>query len=158
MRKTQAWPDPLILRLDEYTLRGLARSRSRDGELRVFVPYTCPHLTRAALIESAALARNLGAHITLFAVQIVPFPLPLERPDVLPKFLERKLMAIAREIESPADVRIVFARDLDSGAQQVLMPGSLVVVATEKRWWPTAEMKLARSLARAGHGVALLGI
>jgi hypothetical protein len=104
------------------------------------------------------LVRNLELHITLFAVQIVPFPLPLERSAVAPDFLEQRLLVIAGEIETAVDVQLIFSRDLDFGMQRVLPPNSLAVVATKKSWWPTSEAKLARSLARAGHSVALLVI
>jgi hypothetical protein len=96
--------------------------------------------------------------VTVLAVQIVPFPLPLDRPDVASQFVERELSAMAREIEAPVDVQIVVARDLDIGLRQALTTGSLVVVAARKRWWPNAEVRLARSLARAGHSVAILGV
>lgn len=150
------------MRLDELALRGFAEPRARAGEFRVLVAHTSRELTKAALSAVSALTRNLGAHVTLFAVQIVPFPLPLDRPDVAPQFVERELAALAREIEAPVDVQVdvqvVIARDLETGLQQGLRTSSLVVVAARKRRWPNAELRLARSLARAGHSVALLGI
>ena len=158
MPSNQAWPEQLALRLDERSLRGLARVHRGDGELRVFVPYTCPELTKAALAQAAALTRNLTADITLFAVHVVPYPRPLDEPDVSAVFLEQKLASMARDAAAEADVRIVFTREPEAGREQILPPHSLVVVATKKRWWPTVEAKLARSLAREGHSVALLGV
>lgn len=157
MPKTQGWPDQLSLRLDERVLRGFARVE-RGGGLHVFVLFTSLDLTRAALRKAAALTRNLAARITLFAVQVVPYPLPLDRPPVSPEFLENRLTAVALEVEAQVDVHTVFARDLDAGFERVLAPHSLIVIATRKRWWPTAEMKLTRSLVRAGHSVALLEV
>jgi hypothetical protein len=153
--KTQA-AGQFVLRLDEASFCNLAKLRSTDAELRVFVPYTSVELTKAALTRATVLVRNLDLHITLFAVQIVPFPLPLERSAVAPDFLEQRLLVIAGEMEVAVDSQLIFARDLDFGMQRVLPPNSLVVVATKKSWWPTSEAKLARSLARAGHSVALL--
>jgi hypothetical protein len=158
MPHNQAWPEQLVLRLDERSLRGLARVRQAAGDLQVFVPYTCPELTRAALARAAALTRNLTAHITLFAAQVVPYPLPLDQPDVPAPFLEQKLAAVARDAGTQAAIRIVFTRELDAGREQILPAHSLVVLATKKQWWPTAEVKLAQALARAGHSVALLGV
>jgi hypothetical protein len=146
------------MRLDELALRGFAESKAHAGELRVFVPHTSRQLTKACLSAVSALTSNLGARVTLLAVQIVPFPLPLDRPDVAPQFVERELVAMAREIEAPVDVQVMIARDLDMGMRQGLTPSSLVVVAAKKRRWPNAEVKLARSLARAGHSVAILGV
>lgn len=135
-----------------------ATSRSGAGELRVFVLYTTGELTQAALAEAGVLLRNLAVEITLLAVQIVPFPLPLERPAVAPAFLERRLRAMAGGLEARVDVQLIFARDLYFAIERVLPSHSLVVVAAKKRWWPTAETKLARRLGRAGHSVALLAV
>jgi hypothetical protein len=148
--------DQFVLRLDEASFCRREQLRSAAGELRVFVPYTSVELTKAALTEATVLARNLDVQITLFAVQIVPFPLPLERPAVAPEFLQQRLLAAAGEIEAAVDVELIFARDLNFGMQRVLPPNSLVVVATKKSWWPTSEAKLAKSLTRAGHSVTLL--
>src|SRR5579863_5183651 len=157
MPKTEV-PDQFLLRLDESSFRNFAKLRSGAGGLRVFVPYTSGDLTKASLTAVNKLTIDLGARVTLFAVRVVPFPLPLDRPDVAPKFLERKLASIATEIDMPVDIRVVFVRDLEVGLQQVLMDSSLVVVATHKRWVPSGEVKLARLLSRLGHSVALVQV
>jgi len=157
MPNKQAWPEQLVLRLDDRSLRGFAKLRRGAAGLQVFVPYTSPALARIALAQASALTRNLTAHITFFAVHVVPFSLPLDKPDVTANFLEQKLAGVARETGAQTDIRIVFARDPKLGYEQILMPHSLIVMATKKRWWPTAEVKMARALARAGHSVAILG-
>jgi len=158
MPNHQAWPEQLVLRLDERSLRGFAKLRRGAGALQVFVPYTSPDLTKVALSRAKALTRNLAARITLLDVHVVPFPLPLEKPNVAVTFLERKLISIAKDAGAEVEPRVVFARDRGLGTEQALAPNSLVLIATKKRWWPTAEVKLGRSLARAGHSVALLGV
>jgi hypothetical protein len=149
---------PIVVPLDKSSFANFAKLRSGGGELRVFVPYTSPELTQSALAEAAVLVKNLDARITLFAVQIVPFPLPLDRPDVPRGFLEQKLMAIAAEVEAHVIAQVIYARDLDLGIEQVLPPNSLIVMATKKTWWPTSGAKLARALVAAGHNVALLEV
>ena len=146
------------MKLDELAPRGFAELKAHAGELRVFVAHTSRELTQASLRAVSALTSGLGARVTLLAVKIVPFPLPLERPDVAPQFVERELAALAREVDAPVDVRVMIARDLEIGLRQGLTPGSLVVVAAKKRRWRNAEVRLARSLARAGHSVAVLGV
>ena len=158
MPHSQAWPEHLTLRLDERSLCGFAKLRRGSGALQVFVPYTSPDLARSALAQAVVLTRNLTAQITLFAVHVVPFPVPLDKPNVSEAFLERKLAAVARGAGAAVRVRVAFARDAEYGYHQVLIPNSLVVMASQKRWWPTAEVKLARSLVRAGHSVALLEV
>jgi hypothetical protein len=133
-------------------------SRSATGELRVFVLCTTGELARAALAEAGVLLRNLAVEFTLLAVEVVPFPLPLERPAVAPDFLARRLQAIAGEIEARVDVQLIFARDSYLAIERVLRSHSLVVVAAKKRWWPTSEAKLARRLGRAGHSVAIVSV
>lgn len=158
MANQQVWPEELVLRLDERSLRGFAKLQRTAGQLQVFVPYTCPELTNAALRRATGLTRNLAAHITLFAVHLVPYPLPLDRPDVPAAFLERELAAVAQAAGAQANVRIGFARDPGLGLEQILPHHALIVMATRRRWWPTAETKLSRILARAGHSVALVGV
>ena len=158
MQKMQASRGKPVMRLDELTRRGFAESRTRAGEFRVFVVHTSRELTKASLSAVSALTRNLSARVTLLAVQIVPFPLQLDQPDVSPQFVERELATLARKAYAPVDVQVVLARDLEIGLQRVLTPSSVVVVASRRGWWPNAEGKLARSLARAGHTVAALAV
>ena len=158
MQKFLAQAPPQIMKLDELALRGFAESKAHAGELRVFVPHTSRQLTKACLSAVSTLTRNLGARVTLLAVQIVPFPLPLDRPDVSPQFVEQELAALAREIDAPVNVQVMLARDLEIGMRQGLTASSLVIVAAKKRRWPNAEVRLAQSLARAGHSVAVLGV
>jgi len=157
MKQFEPEPQSDILRLDEPSLLGFARLNS-SSELRVFVPHTTFELTRTALTAIAEFSRNLDARVTLVAVMVVPFPLPLDHPDVAPEFLEQRLTEAAREIDARVDVQIVVARERDIGLEQVIPPGSLVVVATKKRLWLTVERRLARSLARAGMSVGLLAV
>jgi hypothetical protein len=141
----------------------LASCRPWEGpgssrELSVCVPYTTSDLTRAALAAVGALTRNLGSHVSLVAVQVVPFPLPLNRPAIAPRLFEQELNAVARDIDVPVDAHVVIARDREMAFDRAIAPGSLVVLATRKRWWPTPQRRLARLLARGGHSVALLEI
>ena len=126
--------------------------------LYVRVPFTTSDLTRAALNAAVALTRNLGARVSLVAVLIVPFPLPLDRPAVSPRVVERELQAVARDIELELNAHVVIARDREEAFRRAISRGSLVVLATKKRLWPTRQVKRARLLARAGHSVALLEI
>ena len=147
-----------VLGLDALASRGSWEQPGGLHELPVYVPYTTSDLTRAALSAAAALTRNLGAYVRLVAVQTVPFPLPLDRPAVSPRFFAQELKAVARDIEAPVETHVIMARDREVGFDRAMVPGSLVVLATKKRWWPTPQAKLARLLARAGHRVALLEI
>jgi hypothetical protein len=133
---------------------------SNDGarQLQLVIPYTTSELTRTALDAAPKLARELDAEATLIAVHVVPFPCPLDRPTVDPDCLRRKLLAVAKSAAIPVRAVLVYARDWETGFQRVLKPGSLILVATNRRVWRTAEEKLARRLALAGHSVAVLSV
>jgi len=147
-----------VLGLEARASRGSWAGPGPSHELSVLVPYTTTDLTRAAFSAVVAFTRNLGAHVSLLAVQVVPFPLPLDRPAISMSFFEQELDAVARSIEVPVDAHVIIARDRELALDRGIAPGSLVVLATRKRWWPTAQTKLARLLARTGHSVALLEI
>jgi hypothetical protein len=147
-----------VLGLDVLASRGSQDGSRSSSELPLCIPYTTSDLTRAALRAVAALTRNLGARVSVVAVQVVPFPLPLHRPAVSPTFFAQKLKSATRGIEVAVDTRVVIARDREAAFHRAISPGSLVVLATKKRWWPTRQVELARSLASVGHSVALLEI
>jgi len=160
MQKMQASRSKPVMRLDELTRRGFAESRTRAGEFRVFVVHTSRELTKASLGAISALTRNLSARVTLLAVQIVPFPLQLDQPDVSPQFVEQELATLAREAYAPVDVQVVLARDLEIGLQWVLTPGAVVVVAPIEAGGPMPKANWPGHYwhAPAGHTVAALAV
>jgi hypothetical protein len=127
------------------------------GVLWVVIPYTTPELTGAAL-RHASVCTDLDVHVCLVDIQVVPFPCPLTQPPIDKKFSEIRLQALLKESGLPGKVAIVYTRDWVEAFGKVLEPGSLVIMATQKRWWPTRETKLARALAKAGHQVMLLPV
>ena len=99
------------------------------------------------------MASSLSARVTLLVPQVVPYPLPLETPPVLVDFSERRFRLIACQSPVETRVRIFLCRDRFEILNSVLSPRSLVVVGGRRRWWPTAERRLARKLRGAGHEV-----
>jgi hypothetical protein len=132
-------------------------SDTRTGVLWMVIPYTTPELTRAALRHAGA-CTDLDVHISLVDIQVVPFPCPLDQPPVSKEFSERRLQELLEESGLPGRVSVLYTRDWLGAFKQVLEPGSLVVLATKMRWWPTREDKLARTLTKAGHQVMLLPV
>jgi hypothetical protein len=121
--------------------------------LNIAVVYTSREATLAAIGEAERLAGNLSARLDLIVPQVVPYPLPLESPPVLVDFSEQRLRELAGQSRVEIAVRIYLCRDSGETLAQVLRPGSLVVLAGRRRWWPTRESGLARKLKRAGHEV-----
>jgi hypothetical protein len=124
-----------------------------ESRLNVVVVFTSVESTLAALRKAGALADRLSGRITLLVPQIVPFPLPLTSPPVLLDWNEDRFRVIANESPVETAVWIYLCRDRLETLRTVLSPRSLVVVGGHKRWWPTAEKRLARQLGRTGHEV-----
>ena len=129
-----------------------------DGELEVVVPYTGPETTAEALGRVAALTAGLNARVLLVAVHTLPYPLPFVCPTLVHAHLVNRLIELASLCSLPVQPQVVLARDRAEGFRFALKPSSTVLVATPRRFWRTPEEKLARSLARDGHKVALVYI
>ena len=127
------------------------------SELNVTVVFTSVDATLAALKAARSFlgeqACGLGGRITLIVPQIVPYPLPLARPPVLADNSERRLRVIAGHGRIETRICIYLCRDSLETLKSVLKPHSLVVIGSRKRWWPTAEKRLAAQLRSAGHEV-----
>jgi hypothetical protein len=137
----------------EKTLRP-APERS-SAQFAISVVFTSVDVTLRALEKAGSLARSLGARITLFVPQIVPFPLPLATPPVLVDWNEKRFDVIAGLSPVETAVRIYLCRDRLETLRAVLPPASIVVIGCRKHWWPAPENRLAAALRRAGHHVIL---
>lgn len=126
--------------------------------LPVVVPHTTPDLTAAALRSLQPLVAGLDAAVTLVAVQVVPRPLPLDHPDVDPNRLGGELHRLVSNCDVPVRVVVILARERESALQQMIPAGSLVMVPVRKRWWKTAEERMAGALHRKGLNVTLLPV
>ena len=132
-----------------------ASAHQTDAGLRVTVVFTSVDATLAALKKAGVLASSLNAHITLVVPQVVPYPLPLNSPPVLLDFNERRFRVIASQSPVETMVRIYLCRDPFGTLKSILEPHSLVVLGARKRWWPTREKRLSKTLRRDGHEVIL---
>jgi hypothetical protein len=122
----------------------------------VEVIFTSIRATVAALKHAGALAARLGARIRLVVPQIVPYPLPLNKPPVARDFNERRFRALANESAVETTVHVYLCRDQKAMLSSLLKPHSLIVIGGYKRMWPGVEKRLARKLRRSGHEVVLI--
>jgi hypothetical protein len=127
-----------------------------EGELEIVIPYTGISSTAAALEHAPVLTAGLNARVLLIAVHALPYPLPFVCPTMVHAHLVEQLMDLASRCPLPVSPQVVLARDLQEGFRYALKPASTVLVATSRHFWRTQEEKLARSLARDGHKVALV--
>jgi hypothetical protein len=138
------------------TLTGSPEPRHTEAsskQLDITVLFTSVELTVAALRRAGELASRLNGRITLVVPQIVPYPAPLTSPPVLVEFNERRFRVLAAQSAVETSVQIYLCRDAAETLQSVLAPRSLVVIGVRRRWWPTAEQRLAARLRCAGHEV-----
>jgi len=137
---------------------GCLESGESGDELEVVVPYTGRGITAAVLERALALTAGLNAKIMLVAVHAVPYPLPFGCPSAVHAHLVEQLVDLASRCRLPVSPQVVLARSRDEGFQHALKPGSSVLVGSRKHLWRTSEERLARSLARDGHRVALVHV
>jgi len=130
----------------------------RQPNLNISVIFTTVDSTLAALKCAGRLAGDLGARISLVVTQVVPYPLPLDRPPISQEVSERRFRVIAGESRVETSVAVYFCRDRLATLTAVLRPHSVIVVGGKKRHWSRAwalspEKRLVRELRRAGHEV-----
>jgi hypothetical protein len=136
----------------------LARSiLSAQATMEVVVLHTTIEETLAALKAAAQLADGLSARIRLLVLEVVPYPLPLDRPNVPLPFTRRRFRTLAQGSAVETNVDIHLVRDPDKAIGSVLEPHSVVVMGARRRWWPCAHGRVARRLERMGHSVVFAG-
>lgn len=123
------------------------------ADLQVVIPHRATELTRAALKYAAALAMDLNVRLRLIDVHVVPYGIPLDAPTVSPKHLQRKIRQLAQESQLPISAEVIYARDWEQGFKRALAPGSLVLMAMKRSWWPTKDKRFAARLRKQGHQV-----
>ncbi len=130
----------------------------RDPNLQLYVIFTNQEGTKGALKAANCLANDLDTRVVLLVPQVVPYPLSLEHPPVATEFTERALSQLAREQELEVTIKIYLCRDRNETIRRALTPDALVVIGTQKLWWPNRDKMLARLLKRDGHNVILVDI
>jgi hypothetical protein len=149
---TQPWPP---------SVGGEGTEGRQPGRFEVNVIFTDPQATVAALQTAGSLARNLGACIRVRAAISVPYALPLDQPPVSLPFTERLLSNLVGRLEQDdfePTIHLYLCRDQVETLSRVLKPNSLVVIGGQKRWWPTAERRMANALQSKGHRVVFIGL
>jgi len=122
-------------------------------DLQVVIPHRSPELTRSALKYAETLAMDLNVRLRLIDVHVVPYGVPLDEPTVDPRHLARRVRSLAMQSELPISAEVIYARDWELGLRRALAPGSLVLMAMKRSWWPTKDKRLAARLRKLGHQV-----
>jgi hypothetical protein len=127
-----------------------------NSKLEITVIFTTFDLTQEAVKNAGALAMRLGARVAVVAAQVVPYPLPLDRPPVPHGFIFRRFEALVDQFPVKTEFRVFLCRDQLQCFKSILSSGSPLVMGIRKRLWPTRDERLARQLRRAGHEVILV--
>jgi len=135
------------------TLHSLQTSVVAPADFQIVVPHRALRLTRAALKYAASLTNGLNLRLRLIDVHVVPYGVPLDKPTVNPRYVERKLRTLAQECSFPISPEIVYARDWEQGFRRALGPSSVVLIAFQRSWWRSSEKRLANRLRKLGHQV-----
>ena len=133
-----------------------APPRAGEPELRLHVIYTDPETTLASLKSASVLARGLGARLELLVAEVVPYPLPLDRPPAAQQVTEAALEELAADCGTDVDVRVLLCRDREQTIPEWLPPGSIAVIGRRRRWGPGSSRRLIRGVRRAGRQVIVL--
>jgi hypothetical protein len=134
-------------------LRSLQTVVAVPADFQIVIPHRDSRLTRAALKYAASLTDGLNVRLRLIDVHVVPYGVPLNKPTVNPRYIERKLRTLAQECSFPVSPEIVYSRDWEQGFRRALGPASVVLIAFQRSWWPTGEKRLANRLRKLGHQV-----
>ena len=127
--------------------------QAHPADLQVVIPYRSPELTRSALKYAASFAADLNVRLRLIDVHVVPHGVQLDQPTVSPKHLVRRIRQLAQESALPISAEVIFARDWEQGFRRALAPGTLVLMAMKRSWWPNKDKRLAARLRNQGHQV-----
>jgi hypothetical protein len=122
----------------------------------VVVLFTSANRTLKALESARSLAHTLCLPIVVLATPVVPYPLQLEEPQVPFNFKIRNFTETAKQYPEDISVVAYHCRDRMQALKQVLPPDSPILVGIRKRWWPSCDERLARTLGRAGYSVTVV--
>jgi len=128
--------------------------RKQQG-LSISVVFTNERATLAALKRATELASQLDARIRIVVPQVVPYPLPIDRPDVNPEFRVRRFLDLSIKDAPGFEIDVRLCRDLWVGLTQALRPESIVVIGGRPRRL-TRESRLMRRLALADYDVVFV--
>jgi hypothetical protein len=116
------------------------------GSLEITVLHTNTGATLKAVETAAHLAKDLAADIRLLVLQVVPYPLSLDTPDVSLEFTQKAFSEMASRLNVELRVEIRIGRDKGVMLESAIKPGSIIFIGGRFGWWPFPESRVARRL------------
>jgi len=122
---------------------------------RIYVLFTTPEATKAALQHAEKLSAGLNAEIALILTPVVPYPLPLDEPPTSLDLAQEQIRSAANSVDHEVVGYILLCRDPLNTLEHALSPHSLLLIGLKTRWGLSKTERLARALRRRGHDVIL---
>ena len=122
----------------------------------VYVVYTSIDDTLAAVRVASDFAKPLGVPVTLIQIRTVPYSLPVDEPGGQSPVETDAFIARLRAEDLDIRVRVCLCRDERQAIPLAFTPHSLIVVAGQRRWWPTESERWHRMLEAAGHFIVFV--
>ena len=126
------------------------------AEPPVFVVFTSIQRTLKALEKAQEIAQPLGASVVVLAVQVVPYPLPLDQPPVSFEFVVKRFEDEAGDFPENTEISAYLCRDPIEALRRILNPKSPIVMGIRKHGWLNRDETRARKLRRAGYDVIVV--
>jgi hypothetical protein len=114
--------------------------------------------TEAALVAAKQAAQERGARVSLLVPRIDSPAPPAERFVDTTNWLVARYEKVALDVGQPVKVRVCACRDAAAAAALLSPANSTVFVGGPvRRFWPSAEERLAARLRRTGRDVVFVG-
>jgi hypothetical protein len=125
------------------------------ARFEVGVLFSSTSETSRALKMAKSMAVELDARISLIYVQVVPYPLPLDRPPVDVEFLSQRLPSVADQARMTIEIQSFFGRDVLETLKEALGPETVLITGSECPGWLSSEQRMIKRLLKQGHSVIL---
>ena len=122
----------------------------------VYVVHTSIDETLAAVRVACDFAKALDVPVTLIHFRTVSYALPVDAPCGISPVETEAVIERLRSEGLDIRVRVDLCRDENQAIPLAFTPHSLIVIAGQRRWWPTESARWRRMLEAAGHFVVFV--
>ena len=122
----------------------------------VYVLFTTIDATFAAARIGHDFAAALAVPLKLVHVRAVPYPLAVDAPAGLSPLQTDEFLERLDAARVNTEIRVVLCRDERRALPSAVPARSLIVLAGQRRWWPTRSGRWHRLLESAGHYVVFV--
>ncbi len=129
-----------------------ANKKSVLDEMNVSVVFTNTEETFFALQYASHLFPERKGHITMLALQASTHFISSISSACLAEFAARYFMWIIATTKG-IQIEITVCSVKRGELEKYLVPRSLVIIAGQKRWWPSKQERFAKSLLLSGYSV-----